>query len=103
VHVKGDAAPVGLGTAFTTNRIDVYIPFPVTMRGTVNSKISSGTNHFYVARAGGISYFSSFIANSSTQNGALIYYASDLTITSGVGGHVLTNTASSLLAFESEL
>jgi|GEM_PF-1471101 len=106
LHASGTNLNVGIGAATLSTEIIVSVSFPVAMRADPTLVAASGSSYYQFYRDGG----GSDAFNSFTKAGigggltsAAIFNNTEISSTSGHGGLVYTNNASSRIALNAEL
>ena len=81
--LEGNNKEINVAWYYTNNHISTLFRYPTTMRTVPTPTVVSGTNYFFIARAGALDYFSGFtFENGSTEQ----YSALNSTETSGTAG-----------------
>jgi hypothetical protein len=93
-----------LGTSFyqSTTRMHLPVTFPVTMRTAPSLVATSGTN-YYNFQSNGDDNFNSLTIGAASPQSAYLFNNTENSGTAGVAGMVLTNNASTSVAFSAEL
>jgi hypothetical protein len=100
VHAKGATSlAVAVGYYANATNFQAVIKFPTTMRAAPTASIVSGTD-FYAA---GSDLMNSFSATYATPESILLFNLSEASGTTGNANALLTNNASSSIAFQIEL
>ena len=102
-HVDGNSQAVGVGANYSAGEIDIFIQFPVTMRGTPSLVISNGTDYYRAYWAVSTDTFDAFVINQAHNRGTFIYSTTGTAVSSGMPSYVQTNNASASIAFNAEL
>ena len=106
-RIEGTSKLVGHCFYYGTTEVDVEVNLPRTMRAAPSLTASSGSNYFRIQHYAddfntfsGVQYYSGASLNMWAQSGGSIGTISG---TAGDAGYVVTNSASSVLEFSSEL
>jgi hypothetical protein len=103
LHASGNGYAIGNGNNYTATQLNCVVQFPVTMRTIPTLNATSGTDYYAFARNGASDTFNSFTIFAANTNAAGIYNTTEISGTAGQAGWILTNNASSSLAFQAEL
>jgi hypothetical protein len=107
VLVSGNAKTIGLAGYYSSTVLTATTVFPVTMRTTPSLVQTVGTSYYGVYANSGFDVFDSFndgIQGATPQTAAIdASGSSGVSGTSGSAGRVVTNNASSSIAFSAEL
>lgn len=102
-HIDGNNQAIGVGANYSAGEIDIFIQFPVTMRGTPSLVISNGTDFYRAYWAASTDTFDAFVINLAHSRGTFIYSTTGTAVSSGMPSYVLSNNASASIAFNAEL
>jgi len=80
-----------------------FIQFPVPMRTTPSVVSSIGANYYIARAAGGDDFFNSVNFGDGAANGVSVYNNTEISGVAGQGALLVTNNASSSVAFSAEL
>jgi hypothetical protein len=104
LHASGSAKTIAIGGYYTSSSIDTVVFMKVSMRAAPSLVQTTGTNYYRINRNGGNDEFNSFdIIDRVTTEAAQITSTANISGTAGHVGLVITNNASSSLAFDAEL
>jgi hypothetical protein len=105
VHVEGSSKEIACGFYYNSSYLTCHLQFPQEMRTAPSFIGTSGTNYYKAWRANTSNNFDAF--NEGIQNATTTSCGIDGTTgvsgTQGEGNRIITNNASSLIAFSSEL
>ena len=102
--VNGNSSVSGLATYYNSTTLYTIIQYPVTMRSTPTTAISSGTSYYNFIRNGGNNAFNSLTLTSYTSNSsAELFNNTEASGTAGQSGWIRTQDANSSIAFTAEL
>ena len=105
VHAEGNGQSVGMAAYYTAIYISNKVSFPTSMRAAPTMINTDGTNYYLIYQNGASDLFNSFnvgIQQPTTSSCGMDCNA-NISGTAGFSGSILTNHASALLAFSSEL
>jgi len=102
-YVQGSNKNICTGAYFNSGTLTMSVQFPVEMRAAPSLDYVSGTSYYLAYREGGSDPFDSMTITNAHGNGAGLDSAVGASGTQGVGASVVTNNASSYIAFSSEL
>jgi len=102
-YVQGSNKNICTGAYFNSGTLTMSVQFPVEMRAAPSLDYVSGTSYYLAYREGGSDAFDSMTIQNAHVNGAGLDSAAGASGTQGVGASVVTNNASSYIAFSSEL
>jgi len=106
-HAEGNGKSIGVCAFYADNNLFPIIKFPVTMRSAPSLDVADGSSYFLVYSANSNDGFDTFssIWNSQPNAAGLNAYSADGVSgrTLGQSGMVISNHASSYLAFSAEL
>jgi len=95
---------IGSGFYQSSTRADVNVFFPVQMRVNPTLVQSTGTNYYYVVYNNTADFFDAWTGITSVaKNGTFLYVTSGVAGAAGAGTTAVSNSASSSIAFDSEL
>jgi hypothetical protein len=103
-HAEGSAKTIAIGGYYSSTSIDTVVFMKVSMRAAPSLVQTTGSNYYRINRNGGSDEFDSFdIIDRVTTEAAQITSTANISGTAGHVGLVITNNASSSLAFSAEL
>ena len=101
--VRGDSIYFATGWQYTATQLYATIPFPVTMRSAPTLSSNTGSNYYIFYRNGGNDPFDSFTLGNVGVQSCAIFNTTQISGTGGQAGGILSNGASAMVAFSSEL
>lgn len=102
-HVSGTGLAIGTITYYTGSNLEVYVPFPVTMRAIPTLYQTTGSGYYVAYRSGGTNLISSFRTDGPHPQGMGIYNNTEASGTSGSSGYIYTGSSASYIGFQAEL
>jgi hypothetical protein len=102
VIAEGASKVLCNASAFSATVVQGHVGFPVTMRTTPTLDATSGTD-YYQFETTSLDNFNSLTIYRPSQNGSGLINNSNFSGTTGVGGLITLNNASSKVAFSAEL
>jgi hypothetical protein len=102
VIAEGTSKILCNASAFSATVVQGHVGFPVTMRTTPTLDATSGTD-YYQFETTSLDNFNSLTIYRPSQNGSGLINNSNFSGTTGVGGLITLNNASSKVAFSAEL
>jgi hypothetical protein len=100
---NGNDLFIGLGVNVSTTIAFTSVYFPVSMRIAPTLSVSSGTNFYFFERSIDQDFFNSFTIYRPTPTATFLINTTEISGTTGIGGFMETNNASSSIAFSAEL
>ena len=100
---SGSNKAVSMASYQTISYVEGVVSFPVTMRSTPALECVSGTNYYGSYTANNNDLLNSFSAEYLHTNGSTLYNNTEASGVVGAGSWLLTNNASSKIAFSAEL
>ena len=103
-HIDGsEGGFVGAGAYVITNRVDIAVHFPVTMRTSPTIVQTTGSEYYYTYD-GGIDYFDGWSGiTSETTKGTYLYVTANVSGDVGQGVTVTVSNSGATVAFQAEL
>ena len=101
--VSGAGKSFGVGAMITAAEMQTDVRFPVSMRTAPSLVATSGTNYYDFSRNSGDDVFNSITIVQATETGSGMYNNTEVSGTAGHAGRLITNSASSSIAFSAEL
>ncbi len=101
--VSGTDKIVASAYYVSTTQVNMFIPFPTTMRTAPTLVATSGTDYYFIEKTGSNDSFNDLTIYRPTQNAAQMYVNSNVSGVAGYAGNIQTNNASASVAFNSEL
>ena len=91
------------GGFYTSTTLIGIVTFPVTMRTGPTLAVTSGTNYYNSVRGGGLNGINTFVQDSGNTNASQIYNNTEASGTIGYYANIISNNASSSIAWSAEL
>lgn len=91
------------GGFYTATSVLGIVRFPVSMRTTPTLSVTSGTGYYQSVRGGGVNNLSSFAQDSANTDTSQIYNNTEASGTIGYYANLISNNASSSIAWSAEL
>ena len=96
-------SPISMGSYYTSSNVGTIVPFPVVMRVAPTLAVTSGTDYYLAVRNGGLDGVNSFTQDGANTLAATIYNNSEASGTAGQATLIISNNASSSIAWSAEL